>query len=49
MRAFRETQVGDMVELLGPNVEPWSQAKVAGTIPYELMTSVSRRVERSYV
>jgi alanine racemase len=42
------TKVGDWAELIGPNVEPWTQAKTAGTIPYELLTSVSSRVQRIY-
>jgi alanine racemase len=43
------TLVGDLVEFLGPCIDPWSQAKMAGTIPYELFTSLSERVKRNYV
>jgi alanine racemase len=44
-----ETQVGDWVEFMGARIEPWVQSSVAGTIPYELLTSVSPRVKRIYV
>lgn len=47
--AFANTRVGERVELLGPHVDPWAQARAAGTIPYELLTSWSARVQRSYV
>lgn len=40
------TQVGEWAEFLGPSLDPWTQAQAAGTIPYELLTSVSRRVRR---
>lgn len=45
----RETQVGDWVEWMGANIDPWTQAQTAGTVPYELLTSVSPRVQRTYV
>jgi alanine racemase len=41
-----ETQVGDWAEFLGPNIDPWEQAEAAETIPYELLTSISSRVQR---
>jgi alanine racemase len=41
-----ETQVGDWAEFLGPDIDPWEQAEAAGTIPYELLTSISSRVQR---
>jgi alanine racemase len=41
--------VGDWAELIGCNEDLWTQAKSAGTIPYELLTSVSGRVQRVYV
>jgi alanine racemase len=44
--AFPETRRGDWAELLGPRVDPWAQARAADTIPYELLTSVSARVQR---
>lgn len=43
-----DTQPGEWVELLGPHVDAWSQARVSETIPYELLTSVSSRVQRVY-
>jgi alanine racemase len=39
-------RVGDRAEILGPQVDAWSQARVAQTIPYELYTSISPRVRR---
>ncbi|MEM6761294.1 MAG: alanine racemase, partial [Pseudomonadota bacterium] len=39
---------GDSVELIGPNVRVDDVARRAGTIGYELLTSISRRAERSY-
>jgi alanine racemase len=44
--ARAETRVGDWAEILGEHIDPWEQARAAGTIPYELLTSVSQRVER---
>lgn len=46
--ASSSTRIGEWAEILGPNVEPWAQARAAGTIPYELLTSVSQRVKRIY-
>ncbi len=48
MAVSASTQVkpGDEAVLLGPNVDIWALAKKAGTIPYELLTSVSSRVIR---
>jgi alanine racemase len=43
-----KTKVGDWAEIVGPSVEPWSYAKEAGTIPYEILTGVSSRVERRW-
>lgn len=40
------TQVGQYVQILGTGLDPWTQAKAAGTIPYELFTSVSPRVRK---
>ncbi len=42
----QETRVGEWAELWGPEVDPWEQALAAGTIPYELLTSLSGRVKR---
>jgi len=44
-----KTKVGDWAEILGPNIDPWVQARAAESIPYELLTSVSSRVDRRYV
>jgi alanine racemase len=41
-----ETKVGDWAEFLGANIDPWEQAEAAETIPYELLTSISSRVQR---
>lgn len=40
---------GDMVEVLGPNVGIDDQADAAGTIGYEILTSLKGRYSRSYV
>ncbi len=40
------TAPGQWAELWGPNVSAWEQAQAAHTIPYELMTSWSKRVSR---
>ena len=42
------TQVGEWAEILGPHIDVWAQAAAAGTLPYELLTSVSQRVKREY-
>lgn len=46
--ASPETEAGEWAEILGPNVDHWAQAKAGQTIPYELLTSVSYRVQRIY-
>jgi alanine racemase len=46
--ATSSTRVGEFVEVMGPRVDAWAQAKAADTIPYELLTSVSSRVQRRY-
>lgn len=40
--------VGDQVEIFGPNVPAAELARTIGTIPYEVLTSVSERVRRVY-
>ncbi len=45
----QSTRVGDWAVLFGPEIDAWEQAGIAGTIPYELLTSVSTRVQRVYV
>lgn len=42
------TQVGEWAEFFGNEIDPWVQAEAAGTIPYELLTSLSSRVQRIY-
>ncbi|RMH81160.1 MAG: alanine racemase [Acidobacteria bacterium] len=39
-------EVGDNVQIVGPNQSFSELAKTAGTIPYELMTNLSSRIER---
>lgn len=43
------TRRGEWAQLLGPEIDPWVQAMAAGTIPYELLTSVASRVKRVHV
>lgn len=40
------TKVGEWATVLGTGLDPWTQARSAGTIPYELLTSVSPRVRK---
>ncbi|MBS1962456.1 MAG: alanine racemase [Bdellovibrionales bacterium] len=42
------TEVGAWARIFGEGLDPWTQAKAAGTIPYEVLTSVSRRVRRVF-
>jgi alanine racemase len=42
-------KVGDMVELIGPHIDVDAVAKAAGTIGYEILTSLRRRYLRHYV
>jgi alanine racemase len=44
----RGTQVGEYASWISPDLDLWSQAERAKTIPYELLTSVSGRVQRVY-
>lgn len=41
-------EVGDTVEIFGPNLSVNDLADILGTIPYEILTSVSPRVKRVY-
>ena len=41
-------QIGDRVEIFGPNINIEDQADNAGTIAYELLTSIGQRVKKSY-
>ncbi len=40
--------IGDHVEIWGEQVDPYEQAHLAQTIPYELTTRIGERVERIY-
>ena len=42
-------QAGDEVELLGPNQSATDLARAAGTIGYEILTGIGRRVPRLYL
>lgn len=44
-----EAKEGDDVIIFGPELPVSDLAKWAGTIPYEIMTSISQRVKRVYV
>jgi alanine racemase len=39
---------GDVVEIFGPGMPVQRLADILGTIPYEILTSVSPRVKRVY-
>ncbi len=43
-----EAKVGDKVEIFGKNITIFEVADKLNTIPYEVLTSVSRRVKRVY-
>ena len=43
-----DCQVGDRVEIFGPNIPVETIARTLDTIPYEVLTSVSTRVKRIY-
>jgi alanine racemase len=45
---LKEIHVGDEVEIFGKNVPIELIAQQIGTIPYELLCSVSSRVRRLY-
>ncbi len=49
VEADSKTRCGDWATLWGEGIDPWKQATSAGTIPYEILTSLSRRVQRVYV
>jgi alanine racemase len=44
-----EASVGDRVEIIGPNRSLLEMAQEMKTIPYEVLTGISRRVQRLYV
>lgn len=41
-------KVGDRVEIFGDNISPIELSDTLGTIPYEILTSISPRVKRIY-
>ncbi|WP_291002577.1 alanine racemase [Hoeflea sp.] len=41
-------QAGDWIELMGPTIDVEEAATAAGTISYEMLTSLGRRYERHY-
>ena len=43
-----QCQVGDIVEIFGEHIPVEALSNVRGTIPYEILTSVSPRVKRVY-
>jgi len=43
-----DAKVGDMLEVLGPNQSVDDLAKAAGTIGYEILTSLGQRYTRRY-
>ena len=45
----KKPAVGDMVEILGPNQSVDDLAESAGTISYEILTSLGRRYQRHYI
>lgn len=44
-----KVQIGDEVEIIGPNCSLEQMAELLDTIPYEVMTSISERVHKVYV
>jgi alanine racemase len=43
-----KVQPGQAAQWLGPGVDLWELARLAESVPYELLTSVGARVERIY-
>ncbi len=43
-----DVRVGDRVEVFGENMPVDTLAETLGTIPYEVLTSISQRVKRVY-
>ena len=48
VQGHAKLMVGDEIFLWGDQVDPYEQALLAGTIPYEIMTRIGHRVERTY-
>ncbi|MDP2732867.1 MAG: alanine racemase C-terminal domain-containing protein [Hoeflea sp.] len=40
---------GDWIELLGPTISLEEASRAAGTISYEMLTSLGRRANRHYI
>lgn len=49
VEAPSSVRAGDRATVFGGGIDPWKQAEAAGTIPYEILTSVGARVKRIYV
>ncbi|MBR4805606.1 MAG: hypothetical protein IK042_03815, partial [Bacteroidales bacterium] len=45
----KDVKVGDIVTVFGDKPTAIDQAKVLGTIPYEIYTSIAKRVKRVVV
>jgi len=45
----RNVKEGDRVEIFGPHIPAGELAQLLNTIPYEILTGISRRVKRIYV
>ena len=43
-----DCKVGDSVEIFGKHIPVEALAEARGTIPYEILTSISSRVKRVY-
>ena len=48
IQGLSKMQAGETVELWGDSIDPYEQASLAETIPYELTTRVGERVKRFY-
>ena len=48
VQAHAKMEIGSEVQLWGEGIDPYLQADLAGTIPYELTTRMGERVERTY-
>jgi len=44
-----DCQAGDEVEIIGEHIDMGTFSKYLGTIPYEVMTSINKRVSRIYL
>ena len=44
-----QAREGDEVEIFGENLPVWELAKAYGTIPLEVLTTISERVKRVYI